>query len=240
MADMCRNGLHEMTPENTLTRDAAGRRCRLCRNAYMREWRSRRPLPTHCSNGHEWRPESTRLTRDGRRTCLDCIADRRATRLEAAGVGSDDELKNLRARQRYARDAAYRERAKANSARRYARIMSDPELHEKEKERNRTRSAADHRHPVKGELRRQRHREYVVRMSTDPEWVARQRQLRSDNDLIRYATDPEYRERRLRQSRESAHRIRALKRATVRPGTSVTIPADLGDAVKRLGGGDRG
>ena len=173
MADLCRNGLHEMTPENTLTRGQS-HRCRLCRNAYQRV--------------------------------------------------------------KYATDAAYRERAKANAARRYARIMSDPELHEKEKERNRTRTAEDQRHPVKGEMRRQRCREYRARMSTDPEWVARQRQLHRDNALIRYATDTEYRERILRQSRESAHRIRALKRATVSPGTSVTIPADLGDALDRLGG----
>ena len=174
MADLCRNGLHEMTPENTTGGDGY-QRCRECRNAKRRE--------------------------------------------------------------QYAADAKYRERAKANAARRYAHIMSTPELYEEEKERNRTRMAEARRDPVKTERMRQLCREHKDRMSSDPEWVARQRALRSVNHMVRYATDPEYRERTLEQRRTSARRCRRATRTAAPPGSTIIIPATLNELRARLGGG---
>lgn len=91
----CKNG-HEFTPENTFIRSNGGRGCRTCvrewaskrartehvrtrQREYMREYRKRnaqktsdqQPL-THCPQGHEFTPENTYVTKDGKRHCREC------------------------------------------------------------------------------------------------------------------------------------------------------------------------
>ena len=208
MADMCRKGLHEMT-EGNLIYEGNTRRCMACRRqwsaAYYAEHRERilgrqrqdrekaaaaRPPRTHCRNGHPITdPEATYEKSNGSRGCRKC--QRAGVRRYLERQRSNPEWyehQRDRDRKRYASDAAYRERVKADSARRRARIMADPVLRAAERERQRV------------------------------------------DRSVRYATDADYRERMRADALARYHANRAANARTI------TIPANLGDAVKRLGG----
>ena len=214
MADMCRKGLHEMT-EGNLIYEGNTRRCMACRRqwsaAYYAEHRER------ILGRQRQDREKAAAARPPRTHCRNGhpITDPEATYEKSNG------------------SRGCRKCQRAGVRRYLERQRSNPEWYEHQRDMARRRYASDsaYRERILEHARAyreanrdaisERRRAYRDANREDICWSAQ----------VRDATDPEYRERVKADSRD---RYAAQRAANAR---TVTIPANLGDAVKRLGGG---
>jgi hypothetical protein len=76
--ELCRKGLHKMTPLNTFVEADGSRRCIACREVWVHKMlrKKHKPIPTQsgkCTKGlHPWIPENWATDKEGNTRCRPC------------------------------------------------------------------------------------------------------------------------------------------------------------------------